>query len=144
MCFHLVNLSETILENRTIKTEQLKQKTMKTIKARLSQTVLAAFLVTFLIIGNGTANGKEWKVASGHENVNENKLDLENWMLNENYWNFAGDTYMVETENDELLYLEAWMLDESKWNKSVIEYPGLETERNLTLENWMINEMYWN
>lgn len=117
---------------------------MKTMKTQLNKMVLAAFLVTFLAIGNGTANGTEWIVASGLENVNENKLDLENWMVNDNYWNFADNTYRVETEKDELLYLEAWMLDESKWKQPVIEYPGLETERNLILENWMINDMYWN
>ena len=141
MCFQLVNLIETIYEKEK---EQLKKKTMKNKKTRLNQMILAAFLVTFLIIGNGTANGKEWKVASGHENVNENKLDLENWMLNENCWNFAGDTYMVETEKDELLNLEAWMVNENKWNLPVFEYSKLEKEQNLMLENWMLNEIFWN
>jgi hypothetical protein len=65
-------------------------------------------------------------------------------MVNDNYWNIAENTYVVETEKDELLYLESWMLDESKWNIPVFEYSEMETEQNLMLENWMINEMYWN
>ena len=117
---------------------------MKTMRTRLSQMILAAFLVTFLFVGNGNAKGTEWKVASSLENIVENKLELENWMVNDNYWNIAENTYVVETEKDELLYLESWMLDESKWNIPVFEYSEMETEQNLMLENWMINEMYWN
>jgi hypothetical protein len=126
------------------KTGQLKQKTMKTKKARLNQMILATFLFVFLLSGNVEAEGTEWTAVSGLENIAEPKLEVENWMVNENYWFTEENTFVVETEQDENLTLEAWMFDKNKWGLAVFEYASSEAEQRLLLENWMINEMYWN
>jgi hypothetical protein len=125
-------------------TEQLKQRTMKTKKARLNQMILATFLFVFLLSGNVEAEGTEWTAVSGLEKVEESKLEVENWMVSENYWFAAENTFVVETEQDENLTLESWMLDKNKWGLAVFEYASAEAEQGLMLEKWMTNEMYWN
>ncbi|MBW6534535.1 MAG: hypothetical protein K0B11_05970 [Mariniphaga sp.] len=117
---------------------------MKTKKAQLNQIILATFLFVFLLSGNVEAEGTEWNTVSGLENVTENKLEVEKWMVNEDYWFTEENTFVVETEQDENLVLEAWMFDENKWGLAVFEYASNEKEQDLRLENWMINEMYWN
>lgn len=120
-------------------------KTMKTKKARLNQMILAAFLFVFLLSGNVEAEGTEWDAVSGLENVAEEpKLEVENWMVNENYWFTEENTFVVETEQDKNLTMESWMLDKNKWGLAVFDYVSAETEQGLMLEKWMINEMYWN
>jgi hypothetical protein len=117
---------------------------MKTKKAQLNQIILATFLFVFLLSGNVEAEGTEWNAASGLENVTENKLEIENWMVNEDYWFTEENTFAVETEQEENLTLEAWMFDKNKWGLAVFEYASNEREQDLRLENWMTNEMYWN
>lgn len=117
---------------------------MKTKKAQLNQIILATFLFVFLLSGNVEAEGTEWNTVSGLENVAEPKLEVENWMVNENYWFAEGNTFVVETEQEQNLTVEAWMFDKNKWGLAVFEYASNETEQDLMLENWMTNEMYWN
>lgn len=126
------------------KTEQLKQRTMKTTKTRLNQIILATFLFVFLLSGNVEAEGTEWNAVSGLENITESKLEIENWMVNEDYWFTEASTFVVETENDENLAVESWMFDKEKWGLAVFDYASSESENGLALENWMVNEMYWN
>ena len=42
------------------------------------------------------------------EEDEEDKLELESWMMNENFWN-------VEKEEEDKLELESWMIDEKIW-----------------------------
>lgn len=117
---------------------------MKTMKVRLTQIILAAFLAALLIGGNVNAKGTEVVVVSGLENIVEQKLEVENWMVDENYWNTVEDTYVVSEITDESLALEAWMLDENKWETAPFRFPSPEAEEELLLESWMVNEIYWN
>ena len=117
---------------------------MKTKKAQLNQIILATFLFVFLLSGNVEAEGTEWIAVSGLENITETKLEVENWMINEDYWFTEENTFVVETEQDENLMFEEWMFDKNKWGLAVFEYASNETEQDLMLENWMTNEMYWN
>lgn len=126
------------------KTGQLKKKTMKTMKARLNQMILATFLFMFILSGNVEAEGTEWSTVSGLENIAEPKLEVEHWMVNENYWITEASTFVVETEQDENLTVESWMFDKDKWGLAVFDYASSESENGLALENWMVNEMYWN
>ena len=117
---------------------------MKTKNAQLNQIFLATFLVVFLLSGNVEAEGTEMNAVSGLENIAEPKLEVENWMVNVNYWFAEGNTFVLETEQEENLTVEAWMFDKNKWGLAVFEYTSNETEQDLMLENWMTNEMYWN
>jgi hypothetical protein len=117
------------LENRTLKT--------KNMKARLNQIILATFLVVILVSGNVNATGKKVIVVSDLENIAETKLELENWMTDEAYWMPA------YYEKEEMLVVEAWMLDEKKWKVPVCVLVS-ETDQSLIFENWMVNKMYWN
>lgn len=128
-----------ILENR-----QLKQETMKTTKAQLNQIILATFLLVFLLSGNVEAEGTEWNVDSGLENVGEPNLEVEDWMVSDRYWLTKENAFLVEAEQEKNLSLEAWMFDKNKWGLAAFDYTSLEVEKGLMLEQWMISEMYWN
>jgi len=41
----------------------------------------------------------------------ENKLEVEDWMVNSNFWSFDYDL-----SNDSKLEIEDWMIDENVWN----------------------------
>ena len=67
---------------------------------------------------------------------NEGKLQLEDWMMNEN--NFSPSVF-VETETESPMELENWMTNESLFDIHSV-YLEVETEEELKLENWMLNE----
>jgi len=118
---------------------------MKTMKARLSQIILVAFLTIILMSGSVNAKGTEMIVVSGLENIAEPKLQIEDWMVNETCWIQVEKASLIAMENDAALMLEAWMVDESRWQTPVFDYfSSMETEQSLKLEYWMVNEMYWN
>ena len=118
---------------------------MKTMKARLSQIILVAFFTVIFMSMNVNAKGTEMIVVSGLENIEEAKLQIEDWMVNETCWIQVEKASLIEMENDAAFMLEAWMLDESRWQTPVFDYfSSMETEKSLKLEYWMVNEMYWN
>ena len=63
-------------------------------------------------------------------------LELENWMLEENYWK-TSTSENIQLEADATLQLECWMLDQSNWG--VKEGGSDEEETKLELESWMFN-----
>lgn len=114
-------------------------------KARLTQIILATFLIVILIGGNVNAKGTELTIVSGLENIVESELKVEDWMVNENNWNtINSDTYIFTEYSEESLKVECWMLDQSNWVNDNFDYSIAEAENMLMLEDWMVNEIYWN
>lgn len=113
-------------------------------KTRLNQIILGAFLILFLMSGNVVAEGTEVSVVSGLENVVEPKLELEDWMINESYWNLSKNSYMVENEKDNILQVEDWMMDNNRWELPVLKFRIVENDPVLNIEDWMVNKLYWN
>jgi hypothetical protein len=107
-------------------------------KTRLIGIMTATFLTAILFAGNVYANEKKVNVASCLENTMETKLELENWMLDNAYWN----SHPVKLE--ETLVIESWMLDENHWTMPAYELPVAEKDNQMVIENWMINDQYWN
>ena len=108
-------------------------------KTRISKLVAITFFALFILVGNVNAKGTE-KNASSHEV--ETTLELENWMLNENYWE-SGISFDLVNVTDESLEIETWMTNENTWepvNKINLE---TETEQELLVESWMTNENIW-
>jgi hypothetical protein len=70
----------------------------------------------------------------------EDKLNSENWKVNENFWKVlnVGGFYR---EYDKPLILESWMTDEKAWNIAALL--PVETEKPLTLEAWMTDRSFW-
>lgn len=124
-----------------MKTETIKTEAMKT---RLTQIILATFLIVILIGGNVSAKGTELTIVSSLENVVENELEVEDWMVNENNWNNFDNTFVVANYSEESLEVECWMLDQSNWVNDSFQYSTAEAESPLILEEWMVNEVYWN
>lgn len=114
-------------------------------KTRLTQIILAAFLIIILIGGSVSAKGTEFVNVSGLENIVEPKLEVEDWMLNDNNWNmFDNSTFILMENSEESLEVESWMLDQSKWLNDSFQYSTAEAENALMIEDWMVNEVYWN
>ncbi len=117
---------------------------MKTKTARLNQIIAATFLFVFLMSGNVEAEGKEWNAVSELENVTEPRLEVENWMVNENFWYTQENTFVVEPARDENLAIEPWMFDRDKWGMETFDYALTAPEKELMLESWMTDDMFWN
>ena len=109
-------------------------------KTRMNQLAVAA-LFTFLFIGTTvSAKGTEFDVSS-LENIKETTLELEDWMINENYWKSEiNSIYKIEME--QILELENCMLDENNWKANQLNFEK-ENETVLDLESWMMNEYIW-
>lgn len=73
------------------------------------------------------------------EEETEESLELEEWMINENY--FATFIF-VEDEIENPLELEDWMTNETRFDANSM-YFEVETEETLELENWMTSENYF-
>ena len=112
-------------------------------KTRISQ-VAAAIIFTFILLaGNVNAKGTEL-VASDYENMEETKLEVENWMVSDFYWNKTDLSFYLVEVSDENLDLESWMIERNSWEKQRINFEENETDQVLTLENWMVNKNIWN
>ncbi len=108
---------------------------MKTISKILFIALLA------LVTTTTSAHETKLEVASSHGNEIETTLQLENWMLEDSFWETTQAEYQLELEKP--LQLECWMLDESKWEKSEDNLFVTEKEQELELEPWMYNANFW-
>ncbi len=108
-------------------------------RTRFSQIAAVAFFALFILVGNVNAEGTE-RNASNHENI-EATLEIENWMINDNFWN-STEIVAFENTNEATLELEGWMTNDLTWElKKSIE---IETEQELAVEPWMTNDNNWN
>lgn len=105
-------------------------------KTRFNQILLLALVSFFLLAGNVNAEGTERTNASSLEILNEPALELENWMVDENYW-AASDIYGVQYE--EVLNIENWMVDEEYWSVASAN----QTEETMNVEDWMVNAPFF-
>ena len=108
-------------------------------KTKISQIVAAAFFVVFLIAGNVNAKGTELSALS-HE-VEESELEIEDWMLCENFGQIVN--CQLETVLEEAIEVENWMTDESAWETEMKLELETETEEELALESWMTEQKNW-
>lgn len=114
-------------------------------KTRLTQIILATFLIAFLISGNVSAKKTELIIVSGLENIVERELEVEDWMVNENNWKtFDNSTFLLTEYSEGSLEIENWMLDQSNWLNNCFQCSTAEAENALMIEDWMTNEVYWN
>ena len=114
-------------------------------KTRITQIVLATFLIALLIGGNVSAKGTELVIVTGLENVVEPELKVEDWMVNQHNWvQFDNSTFNITQLSEEKLAIESWMLNENNWITKNYQLQSDETEQILMLEDWMTNEVYWN
>ena len=64
----------------------------------------------------------------------EESMNLEPWMMDNNY--FSGATLKTVNETEDQLTVEPWMI-----NKKLFE--GQKAEESLELESWMISDQIW-
>ena len=114
---------------------------MKTIQFNTKQFLLAT-MFTLFILGSGFAKGTETGFVSGHENITDTKLTIENWMVNEHHWNKTETQLKFTEEFDANLEMEYWMTNENYWNLQPLTVQEIP-EEELEVENWMISERYW-
>lgn len=112
-------------------------------KTKNNQVVAAAFFTLIMIGGNVNAKGTELN-ASSFETIKETALEVENWMVNENYWNKSDVAFYIDEVAEESLELEGWMIDKNSWENQDPYIVENETDNDLNLEGWMINEYIWN
>lgn len=113
-------------------------------KTQLTQFILGTFLIALLIGGNVNAKGTEIVVVSGLEYIYETEMEVEDWMVSENYWNKQTENYYLADYSESELQIENWMLDNQKWLNSNFEMPVAEKDQELRVEDWMTNKRYWN
>lgn len=108
-------------------------------KTRISQLAAITLFSLLLLVGNVNAKGTEI-TASSNENI-EATLEIENWMINDNFWD-SNNSWGFETANDEFLELENWMTNDKVWKLEITV--ETETEKTLAIEPWMTSENIWN
>ncbi len=134
-----------LLKTKAEKTNSISKKTEKTetMKTKINHFVIASIFSLLFIGGNAKAEGTEF-IFSNDENSTESALDVENWMVNEIYWNNFDAVYFIDQVSEENLELENWMTDETAWQNKEAESFKIEIETGLELESWMLNEKVWN
>jgi hypothetical protein len=109
-------------------------------KTRMNQLAVAA-LFAFLLLGTSvSAKGTETNVSS-LENIEETTLQLESWMVNENFWNREA-TIEFEIVLEKSLELEDWMVYNENWVVNRVNFEE-EKESSMELESWMVNKNIW-
>lgn len=108
----------------------------------MNQVVAAAILTLLFIGGNVHAKGTEI-IASSLETIEEPAMIVENWMVDETYWNTANAAYVFDVASDKNLDLESWMINEKIWKNAGLNASETEVEAGLNLESWMIDATRW-
>ena len=111
-------------------------------KTTMKQLAAGTILALLLITVNVHAEGKEASKASSLGNV-EATLQLENWMMDDNFWDTAASFNLAE-ETDDVLQLEDWMTNNESWENAQNAEIKTENESSLQLEDWMTNETNFN
>jgi hypothetical protein len=117
---------------------------MKTIRINTKQILLGIFFSLFILAGTVNAKGTETGFVSSYENTVEAELQVEEWMVNEIYWNYSENAIFFETELENNLEMENWMTEDTYWMPQSLAIVESTTDEELTIENWMITENYWN
>lgn len=116
-------------------------------KTRNNQILIALFFSFLIFAGSVSAKGTELEKASSLEIVVENSLEIENWMLEANYWSTSTE-FAITPVIEEALQIEPWMLEDEftseKESLNINSLPANEEEQELKIESWMINANYWN
>jgi len=137
-------------------------------KTKFRQIAVATFFALFITFGNVYADGKEKSTnivekmgaiiteanettldfnANGEvsvlENVIEETLNLENWMINDEVWS-TGDEFALETEIENSLEIENWMINDKVWKTENPLNLEDESDISLELEAWMTDKNVWN
>lgn len=112
-------------------------------KTRNNQLVALAVFAFLFLVGNVSAKGTETS-ASSHENIEEQALEIENWMMNESNWNTADFAYELMVEVEEEMQLKNWMINDSNWDAFYnSELLTDVQEDEIHLENWMTDKWVW-
>ncbi|PIF05382.1 MAG: hypothetical protein CSA36_06935 [Draconibacterium sp.] len=110
-------------------------------KTTMKQLTIATILGLLFIVGNVNAKGKKVADVSSHEILTENALALENWMVDENFWNINVSIAKFNTtkEAENAMVLEKWMFTDFEKVDSAKD----EIEEPLQMEEWMTDENIW-
>jgi hypothetical protein len=138
------------LKNRNKKVKHKKQedKVMKTRNSKLQNSELKSLTGVIVLIIVSVMNLQAYAsekssrfntVSSGYADMiateAEATMNLENWMLNENYFYHA---FEMEKATETILEIENWMTDATLFSKAV--FLENEMEEALVVEEWMVNE----
>ncbi len=110
-------------------------------KTRFNQIAAITLFSLFFLVGN--VNAIETDLGTLNLENNEETLGIEDWMLNDNIWDYKA-TFTIETETDESLELEAWMTSRKVWKPKRPIHTNPELDGKLAIEKWMIDENIWN
>lgn len=113
---------------------------MKTKKNRLNQIFMTMFLAVLLTTGRVYAEGTEMPAVPGLENNAENRLEVETWMVNENYWYHPEPVFVIGFAEEEKLRLESWMVSEAQF---AVPGVSVEEDQKLKMESWMVDRIFW-
>ena len=117
---------------------------MKTRILRINQIILSAMFVMFLLTTGMEVTGAERAVAADTERVAETKLVVEDWMVNEKYWDINSSSANTEAEAEPACGIESWMLDERRWDVKPVIRLVVASDEELKIEDWMLNKRLWN
>ncbi len=117
---------------------------MKTRIDKFSRIVFTTLFVVLLSAANINVAGAEISAAGELERVAEIRLVLEDWMVNDKYWEVKNSAGTVRIEAEPLFEIENWMINESKWGFDLRKNIIVPDEKNLKVEDWMINNNLWN
>jgi len=93
-----------------------------TAHAEMTHTEMAHHENLTVVTGGGHNTSKEATV----------QLELEQWMVNDDYWRVASSANMMET-----LPLEEWMSDRTHFQTQ-------EQRKLNAIEDWMVDNRFWN
>lgn len=84
------------------------------------------------------------------EDLADESLCIDEWMLDDEYWNQTQSDFVIQESAEESLHIESWMINNSLWENSKttnkkfsFESGESATEAPLTIESWMTNDNSW-
>ena len=105
-------------------------------KTTLAATAIFAFIFITFLASASESNFKNINAGSpALRDVTEGRLEVEGWMLNENF--FAANNFDLNT-TEKPLEIEPWMIEENYFNAASLSEPVYE--QHMMIENWMSDE----
>ena len=87
---------------------------------------------------------EEYVFVSEYAADDEEKIEVEDWMLDEAYFLTEGSNELFEVSNEESISIEDWMLDELHFlTVSENELYEVAEEEKLSVEDWMLDESHF-
>ena len=111
-------------------------------KTQINKEIIMALFILMLNYENANSKEYKSRIFPLIENATDSVARVEERVLEDRKWIRQINPSDLEIESENRLSVENWMVDEKLWSGSLKDETEIK-DKELKIENWMLNPSYW-